>query len=37
VLRKRDEGLELRDDAPDSGKGGSAMRLLIARGSMMKR
>ena len=35
VLRKRDDGEELRDVSTDSGKGGSEMRFLIDKVSMM--
>jgi hypothetical protein len=34
VLRKRDDGEELRDVSTESGKGGSEMRLLMDKVSM---
>jgi hypothetical protein len=35
VLRKRDDGEELREVSTESGKGGSEMRFLIDKVSMM--
>jgi hypothetical protein len=36
VLRKRDDGEELREVSTDKGKGGSARRLLSGKVSMME-
>ncbi len=36
VLRKRDDGDELREVSTESGKGGSEMRLLRGNASMME-